>query len=48
MVDWGLDGPCSQDFLIILYYIFFLFLRRHQELSANTSHAIFEEIMSMW
>ena len=47
MIDWGLDRPCSKDFIII-YYSFFHFLRGHQELSVNTSHAIFQEIVSMW
>ena len=47
MVDWGLGKPYSWDFLIILYY-FFHFLRGHQELSVNTLHAIFRDIMSMW
>ena len=46
MVDWDLGRLCSSNFLIILY-CFFNFLRGHQELSVNTSHAIFQEIMSM-
>ena len=47
MVNRGLVKPCNLDFLIILYYSFHFF-RGHQELSVNTLHAIFEEIMSMW
>ena len=47
MVDWDLDRACSLDSLFIFYY-FFHFLRGHQELSINTSHAIFGEVMSMW
>ena len=47
MVDWGLCRPCSWDSLI-LNFLFFHFLRGHQELSVNTSYVIFGEVMSMW
>ena len=47
MVNWDFGMPCSWDFLL-LFIIFFLFLRGHQELSMNTSHVIFGVKMSMW
>ena len=47
MVDWGQVGLVAR-ILLLFFIIFFHFLRGHQELSFNTSHAIFGEIMSMW
>ena len=46
MVYWSLDRSCSRDFKIF-FINFSHFLRGHQELSVNTSHVIFGEIMSI-
>ena len=43
MVDWSLNKPCRWNFIIYLFISHFL--RGHQELSINTSYAIFEKMM---